>query len=218
MSVKQSNVFNEGVKLYNNFIRELANSKTPLEDIKRLQIKYDNHSNFYERDFSFKDFYEKETATVYVGCSKNFLKELKSNEVLFPIHGVSRFNGRDSSYEMMSNYLGWCGVFFGWVIPREDFEYSDTPTDCVLLTLEMPTKLLVPHGYYEWCDFIYCLIDTNSIEDAEETSQAEFNMSLNEKLVSTFYPNFDNPGVEVLIKYLDKDWIVDEKFVKSILI
>lgn len=216
--VTESNAFTNSVKVYHNFIRELSNSKSPLDDIRKLQMEYDDNSNYYGKDFSFKDFYGKETAIVYVGCSKDFLNELKSKGVLFPKHGVSRFNGRDSSYEMMSNYLGWGGVFFGWIIPKEDFDYSDTPTDCVLLTLEIPIKFLVPHGYYEWCDLIYCLIDSETIEVADEISQEEFNMSLSEKVVSTFYPNFDNPGVEVFIKMLKKDWIVEKRYINSILI
>ena len=73
------------------------------------------------------------------------------------------------------------------------------------MTLEILIEFMVPHGYYEWCDYIYCLINANCIEDAEDTAQAEFGMSLKEKRVSTFYPNFDNPGAEVFIEHLNSD-------------
>lgn len=213
--LQSSNSFNNK---YSSFINELINCKSLIDSIKDLQIKYDDCSNYYGKDFSFKKFYENRTNKVFVGCSVDFLNLLNSKGLVFPKLGVSDGNGRESSYEIMSSALGWGGMFFGWHIPKESFDYSDTKSNYVLLTLEIPTEYLVPHGYYEWSDFIFPLIDSNSLEDAEETCKAEFGMSLNEKKVSTFYPNFDNPGVEVFIKCLDKNWIVNQKFIKSILI
>ena len=58
---------------YKRFIDELTNSNYTLDEIKDLQIKCDNGSNYYESDFSFKDFYEKEKAIVYLSCSKKIL-------------------------------------------------------------------------------------------------------------------------------------------------
>ena len=212
-----SNSFNNP----NNFINGLktSNHSNVIDRIKEMQIRYDDGTNYYSENFKFSDFYNKPVHEVYFGCPIELYHELVNNGILYPKMGVSGLS-RESAYKSMSDLLGWGGMFFGWIIPMEEFDYARELdyTDKVLLTLEIPTEYLIPHGYYEWCDFIFPNIDSKSTEEAEECCREEFNMSLEDLKLSVFNPNFANPGVEVFIKLLKKDWIVRKRYINSILI
>lgn len=205
----------------NSFVDDLKISdyNNVMDKIKEIQIKYDDGTNYYGENFKFSDFYNKPVHKVYFGCPIELYYELISNEVLYPVMGVSGLS-RESAYKSMSDFLGWKGMFFGWIIPKEDFDYTNGVGDKskVLLTLEIPTEYMIPHGYYEWCDFIFPNIDSKSIEEAEKCCEEEFNISLEDLKLSVFFPNFGNPGVEVFIKMLKKDWIVRKRYLNSILI
>ena len=207
----------ERINWNNSFINDLLKSDKTPNSIKLLQMKYD----VKYPDFSFTNFYNQKRNTIYHGTTTSFLEELKTSNTIIPTHGY-KYNDRIASYKAITDFINYhpChSLFFGWYACDDDFKFnlSETKTDTVLLKLSIPTEFLIPHGYSEWCNFVYSMVESNN-KPAQICSR-EFNRSVEEMLGAVFNPYFYIQfGIEVFIKELRYDWITDIKYTNSIII
>lgn len=184
-----SNKFNTLTHKHYELEYRLSNKGT--KSIKELQIKYEHLADLYKDDFSFKEFYSKDKSRVLFGCTKDFYKDLVASKAILPVIGKVNSGNRTNAYREISKILGWDGLFFGWIIPKSDYEFC-SDSDYYLLELDIPTKFLVPHSYYNWCDYIFSC-DCNENE-RECVCEAEFGCSLSSIEAQTFLPVMHNLG------------------------
>ena len=153
----------------------------------------------------------------YHFCDKIFLDELRFKSIIFPVSGyLDIINNRTNAYRYLYDKLEVSSLFFAWKDKsnkNSEIKYSENG-DFILLTLDVPENEYILTDYYNWCDVIFCLDEKNTLNDAEYIAQKEMKCTFQTVYNSIFDINKDRV-IQVLLKSIKYDWILNIEFVNN---
>lgn len=160
----------------------------------------------------------------YHFCTKEFYEKLKEKQIIKADNRKSTDNNKFAYNYLFEekNINNGNGMFFLWsdlYNKGYNIKYcSEVEANYVLLELDIPKDIAIDTNYDNWCSFIMDLYEADGdCQLADKIYREQFGIKngLEGSYNSIYDINLDTKIIQILVPYLDYNWIKSIKYTKN---
>lgn len=160
----------------------------------------------------------------YHFCTKEFYEKLKEKQIIKADNRKSTDNNKFAYNYLFEekNINNGNGMFFLWgdlYNKGYNIKYcSEVEANYVLLELDIPKDIAIDTNYDNWCSFIMDLYEADGdCQLADKICREQFGIKngLEGSYNSIYDINLDTKIIQILVPYLDYNWIKSIKYTKN---